>query len=638
MPASIERKIGLAAWYNELYAPRFALAPHHYPIILGLEDPCIDNLFILGPPGTGKSVLLQNALATWELGHDPTLTILSVSAGEKLPQGFMSSTMQVIQHHPKWKEYFPDVRPAPDLGWSISRGLFVSGHPAEDPDASFISVGLQSKALTGLHARMHIYDDIHDRENANTTEGRATVRQTYYDTLMGRADPRGCRKVAAGRWWAEDDLYQEWIKGGDWVVLELPATRPGQHRLWYDVYVPQGLECVYTDRLGRDAVVEETPTSVHYKMYYAAIDESKKGFYWPASPTKRKEYETVRRRLPRVAAINYDGDMRGGAADIFMDSDFEPFVPPGDLAFGVASPVTAGWIKASRGEVEQAWDTALGQVASESLTVALTALLVPCQQWHRGEDPEAVGACDFHFDVLLLDAMVKNIDFKELMMALRTQNALWHPRMVTVEEKQSGISLLQTFKGSGVPLRGQSVAQGKVERAVNPIMSDGQPIPGGPASVQGWGRMGRIRYPLGAHWVEKGPGDDPEKGFIKRVMAFKGGSRGSDEFDALVHMVTRAILKSRKIGRFAASAPVDDAVAANALAAAGDPRRQVIDVLGMMLDPVAAEEGNPYDGLCGAPCGFYSIVENREWCGLHGRVTNAFGGCGGFIRARKQAA
>ena len=47
----IERKIGLAAWYNELYAPRFALAPHHYPIIMGLEDPSIENLFFLAPPG-----------------------------------------------------------------------------------------------------------------------------------------------------------------------------------------------------------------------------------------------------------------------------------------------------------------------------------------------------------------------------------------------------------------------------------------------------------------------------------------------------------------------------------------------------------------------------------------------------------
>lgn len=638
MPVPVaQRKIGLAAWYNELYAPRFALAPHHYPIILGLEDEAIDNLFFLAPPGTGKSVLLENALSTWEIGHDPTLTILAVSAGEKLPQGFMSATMQIIQHHPKWRELFPDVRPSPDLGWSISRGLFVTGHPREDQDPSFISVGLQSKALTGLHARLHIYDDLHDRENANTTEGRANVRQTYYDTLMGRADPRGCRRVAAGRWWADDDLYQEWIKSGDWVVLELPASRPGNVRLWYDIYVPRGLECVYTEKLGRDGVVGETEHAVKYKMFYAAIDEQKKGFYWPASSTKRKEYELVKRRQPRTAAVNYDGDMKGGVADVFLDSDFEPYIPPADLSMGIGNPVTVAWVKGSRGEIEQAWDTALGQVASESWTVALTALLMPCQEWHRGEDASVVGECDFHFDVYLLDAMVRNIDFKDLMMALRTQNALWHPRLITVEEKQSGISLLQTFRGSGVPLRGQSVAQGKLERALNPVMADGQPIPGGPASVQGWGRMGRIRYPFGAHWIEKGPGDDQEAGFLKKVLSFKGGSRGSDEFDALVHMVTRAILKSRKVGRMGDAAPIDDAAAAQAIMAADDPRRQIINAVGQMFDPAALDAYSPFDGLCGAPCRHYGVVANKEWCDLHGRVTTAFGGCSGWLRGKKVA-
>ncbi len=100
-------KIGLAAYYNSLNSVRgFALAPHHYPIVAGLEDDRIENFLVLGPPGLGKSNLLCSVYPSWVLGHTPETTILSVSAGEKLPQGFMSATMQIIQHNPTFRKLF----------------------------------------------------------------------------------------------------------------------------------------------------------------------------------------------------------------------------------------------------------------------------------------------------------------------------------------------------------------------------------------------------------------------------------------------------------------------------------------------------------------------------------------------------
>jgi len=627
----VERRISLSAFYNAVYSSRgFALAPHHYPIVAGLEDSRIDNLLLLGPPGLGKSNMLSSVYPAWELGHDPTLTILSVSAGEKLPQGFMAATMQIIQHDKTFRELFPGVRPAPNLGWSIQRGLFVTGHHPSDPDASYVSVGVASKTLTGLHARLHIYDDLHDRENAATPEGRAQVKTTYYDTLLGRADPRGARRVAAGRWWAPDDVYQEWIANGEWVVLQLPARREGQTRLWYDVFVPKGIECVYTDTLEPEPNQDPSSPYVRYRAYYAAIDTQRKGFYWPGSPSKRREYETTRRRNPRVASINYDGDMAGGGEGIFREDDFKVYMPPCDLSTGRGTPGFEPWATALKGEVEQAWDTALGQPQSSSNTVALTGLLVPCQSWHCGEDPEVVGPCDFHYDVLLLWALVKDIDFRELAMALRTQFGLWHPRRVNVEEKQSGVSLLQTFKGSQIPVHGQKVEQGKVERAVNPVLTDGVgsglPVGGGAASVQGWARMGRVSYPSGAPWVEAGPDGTAATGFIKRVVSFTGGMRGvSDEFDALVHLVTRAIIKSRRHGMVGLSGPQDPhAVPPDALL--DDPRRQALEGIGQ-APTIADMMGSAFQGFCGAPCQAYGIVENREWCSVHGRGTTAFDGC-----------
>jgi hypothetical protein len=618
----IERKISLTAFYNLLSASRgYGMAPHHYPIVTALEDTRIENFLFLGAPGTGKSNLLSSIYPAWELGHDPSLTVLAVSAGEALPQGFMSATMQIIQNENVFKELFPDVRPDKDMGWALGRGLFVTGHHPSDPDASYKAVGLTSKALTGLHARLHIYDDIHDEENASTPESRAAVVKRYYSTLMGRADPRGCRRIAAGRWWAADDVYQEWIGNGDWVVMQLPASRPGNTRLWYDVFVPKGLTCIFTETLKPEPDQDQDSPYVRYKAHYAAFDRQKDGFYWPDSPSKRKEYETVKRRQPRTAAINYDGNVEGIGSSVFDESDFRPYIPPDGLDVGIQHPEVQAWIKSMHGNVEAAWDTALGQPQSESLTAALTGLLVPCNSWHKGEDPEIVGPCDFHYDVWLLDLLLKNLNFRELVMALRQQYGLWHPRRVTIEEKQSGVGLLQTFKGTNIPVVGQMVHQGKMERAVNAIMADakGLPIPGGAASVQGWAKMGRVLYPAGARWISHGPDGTVGTGFLKRVCAFAGGTRATDEFDALVHLVTRAITLSRKSAKMSGiNQDLDIPV--------GDSRRDMLNAFSSLPGLTQLSE-NPMSGLCMAPCKYYTIRDNAERCDFHGRKTTGISGC-----------
>ena len=639
------RRIGLAAYYNQVQGRRgFGLAPHHYPLVAALEDERIPNVLMMLAAGAGKSNLIDIVWPTWLLGHDPTLTILSVSAGERLPQTFLQATMQVIQRDPAFRSLFPKVKPDVGVGWSLERGLYVVGHHGGDENPSYFCAGLGSKALTGLHARVLIFDDLHDEENSRTPEGRAEVVGRYYRTLLDRSDPRGTRRVAIGRWWAEDDLYQEWMRSGDWVTMELPATRPGgSRRLWYDVTVPDGVECVFTETAEPSPPEEQRPGATRYRAYYAAVDPTGLGFYWPASPTKRRNYLTVRRRQPRTAAVNYDGDMTGGGTGVFAEADFRPYVPPADLSLGIQSPSVRAWVRGMRGEVEEAWDTALGQPQSASMTAALTALLVPCDQWHRGEDPALVGPCDRHFDVYILDLMVEDLDARQLAMALRTRFGKWHPRMVTVEEKQSGVGLLQTFRGMQIPLRGQKVVEGKVERAVNPILAaeNGLPVAGGAASVQGWVKMGRVLVPLGEPWLTGAHGGASE-GFLRRVCAFAGGSRAADEFDALVHMVTRAIVCSGQVVYIPGmSGAAGDAAVPPPPFGADDPRAAAMEAFRALAGAGAAAAGggefggeSPFQGLCGAPCHFYEVRLNAERCRhkQHPKIVHSLEGCPDWAR------
>jgi hypothetical protein len=658
-------KLDLPTYYNGIQTTRgFSLAPHHIPLCQGLEDKRIDNVLFMGPQGTGKSTILSCVYPTYALGLDPTLAVLSISAGERLPQTFMLASMQIIQHDPVFRRTFPNVTPDLGTGWSLDRGLFVTGHHPGDENPSYFSCGLASKALTGLHARLMILDDLHDEENSRTPESRAAVVDRYYRTILGRADARGCRRVAAGRWWANDDLYQELIQSGEWVVMSLPASRSGNRRLWYDVYVPKGLACTFSetgipeprgqlDQTG--AILDSEPLYDRFRVYYGAADPLAQGFYWPASPSKRRDYNAVRRRQPRIAAINWNGDLSAAEDAVFTAEDFRPYVLPfahEELAQGRHSPAVHAFTSSFKGaHVESAWDTAFGQRQSEALTVDITGLFVPCTQWHRGEDPTLVGPCDFHFDVYLLDMMADTLDFRELALAFRTRYGLWGPRRVTVEEKASGISLLQTFRGSAIPLRGQRVAEGKIDRAINPVFTPGSAtrspgvraphgVGGGAASVQGWARMGRILYPAGAPWTQPSKTDPTGRpGWLHRMLNFTGGTRNADEFDATVHLITRAITLSVRSGRLPTGAgeggnqdvgAVPDYLtdpyagareALAAIAALQAPSPQA--TANSLSDPAS----NPFHGFCGGGCGAYGTLDNSTFCLRHNRRVTTFDGC-----------
>lgn len=576
-----------------------------------------DGMFLAGYfVPTHNSTLFGVAIPTWEVGNDPSMTVLGVSAGEKLVGTFLHAAMEVIQQSKHFQVLYPEVRPDKNAGWSTERGLFVTGRAPGDQDASYFAAGLKSKALTGVHARLILLDDLHDESNTLTPEARADVIETYYRTLLGRADPRGCRFIATGRRWAVDDIYGHWIESGDWVVLHTPAHRPGQQNLWYDVYVPKGLRCVYSESLRPDPDQPADSRVTKYRAYYG-VDPTGEGFYWPTSAAKRGEANAIRRGNPKLYQAVYQGDPRAAEEQVFTADDFRPYAPPEGLAFGLASPAVQTFVGQGRGHVAQAWDTAFGQSQSEALTAGVTGLLLPCNQWHRGEDPAVVGPCEFHFDVLLLDLFAEHVDFSQLVQAVRRQNHKWSPRRVVVEEKASGISLIQTLKSSDVPLYPIKVVEGKIARAVNGVG-------GGAASVQGWARLGRVMYPAGARWA-------PD--FLKKVLAFSGDAAPSraDEFDAFVHLVTYAILRSRKTGKLPTDLEGGEMAPIVEVAAAAQRNRATLGGLVASLD-LAGDSGLQVYGLCGAPCRHWTVAGNATRCALDDSKRMALEGCGRWAK------
>lgn len=231
---------GLITFYDIMHTEQgFELPPHLVPVCRALMDNRIKNLLITLGPGAGKSILLSVVYPAFEIGQDPTQTVLGISAGENLIQGFMGAVGGWIENHPDWKLLFPFVAPDKDQGWSSERGLFVTGHPPGDPDASYFACGLTSKSLTGKHGRIIIGDDLHDAENSASVDACLKVRERYYQQLIGRANPRGARFIFAGRRWHDEDIYGHLQSTGDWVVMNLPAIREGSLALYWDVTLPK---------------------------------------------------------------------------------------------------------------------------------------------------------------------------------------------------------------------------------------------------------------------------------------------------------------------------------------------------------------------------------------------------------------
>ena len=175
------------------------------------------------------------------------MTILGLSAGEGLMQGFVRGVMEWMKESPRWKAAFPNVGPNKEAGWSVTKGMFVTGRKPGDSDASYRGFGMDSSELTGKHARQLIIDDLHDKDNSATADACKKVQNFYYDTILGRQDPQGCRMVCAGRRWHTEDLYGHFSKSGDWVHMNLPAIREKETTLYWDISIPDGMVCCFND-------------------------------------------------------------------------------------------------------------------------------------------------------------------------------------------------------------------------------------------------------------------------------------------------------------------------------------------------------------------------------------------------------
>lgn len=353
--------------------------------------------------------------------------------------------------------------------------------------------------------------------------------------------------------------------------------------------------------------------TIKIKVRYGVDPDGKnESFYWPGSPSKRKEAQSVRRGSPADFESTYQQNPGNREGVIFTEADFAYYDAPLGLSIGISSPDVKALCLRGHG-VFTAWDTAFSATSQAAYTVGITGLFMPCTQYHCGEDPAQMGECEPHFDVALLDVYRKKLDAGDLggrglTDAVKEQYYKWLPETLVVEKKASGITLIQALPSLNIPVIGVNPGESKRARAVNTV--------NGAGSAQGWFRLHRVLFPREAAWLDA---------LKTELKDFTGDeSAVTDQVDAIVHLVCHAI----SIGARTTLLPTGWTPDRVEPTAVYDAVRDSVSEMDMraafvsMLGELPAMSEDPYEASC-ARCEKF----DKGRCKQHDRAVTPFDLC-----------
>jgi phage terminase large subunit-like protein len=334
------------------------------------------------------------------------------------------------------------------------------------------------------------------------------------------------------------------------------------------------------------------------------IDPLKQGFYWPQMQAKRSEYFHAKVMEPTVAQAVYQCDPTARESAVFLPEDFATYyTAPEDLSMGLASAKVAEFC-AKGSMVIQAWDTAFSATETSDHSACVTALLIPSESWHNGEDVDLVGPCDPHYLVWILEVLYEKLTFAMVTRTIREQYLKWLPHTVVVEKAAYGSTALEVLARSGIPLEPIAAESNKRARAVEGV---------GAGSAQGWFRNKRV-------WM---PNNSPEwmTPFVNQMKDFSGKPGGKDDMvDACVHLVRHAIIMGTGASMPPGWQSVEQANQSMGARADGKPWDMFEAIMNMNID-------NPQARAC-EKCAFYKREES--WCQKHSRKHVALDTCFDF--------
>lgn len=166
---------------------------------------------------SGKTQQITTARVLWELGRDPGIRIVIVSATNNQASKIVRAIGQYITTSTEIPNIFPDLKQG--ARWTGDTLIVKRTSMAKDPSVQ--SIGVRGSIL-GARIDLLIMDDVLDYETTRTEYMRTDTMRWIETTLFGRLTRRGRVIIVGNAWHIEDAMY----------VL---ASRKGWHSAKYPV-------------------------------------------------------------------------------------------------------------------------------------------------------------------------------------------------------------------------------------------------------------------------------------------------------------------------------------------------------------------------------------------------------------------
>ena len=170
-------------------------------------------------PVAHSKTFMTAALTLFLLGNDVTLRGSIVSATQEQAKKILAVVSDYILHSPELRRVFPHLRKSPRARDQWTQTHITVDRPPGIPDASLFAVGIDG-GLPGARLNWVVVDDILNRENTATKEGRDKVYTWFDSTVLSRLDPVGARVIVSNTTWHPDDLVHRLEKLG-WPSLRM---------------------------------------------------------------------------------------------------------------------------------------------------------------------------------------------------------------------------------------------------------------------------------------------------------------------------------------------------------------------------------------------------------------------------------
>lgn len=416
--------------------PDFIAGAHHILMAEAFEKVAtgeLNRLIIDMPPRFTKSQFASWLLPSWFLGKFPNRKIIQASNTEALAAGFGRQVRNLVSREGKqttekgldtYHDIFPDV--------DLAKDSQAAGHWHTNRGGVYFAVGVNGR-VTGIGGDIILIDDPHSEQEAKQAESRPEifddVTEWFTSGPRQRLQPGGAIIIVATRW-SKRDLVGQVLKKMDADIAE--GKKEGTYDKWEVINLPAILD-------------EGLPT-----------ERSMWPGYWPlqtlqatrnALPVSKWQAQYQQQPTSEEGALIKREYWRKWGVTTAMDAETNRSSCPGPQhqdAWNNLDPPACDYIITS-------WDTALKKNERADYS-AMTNWGV-----FKAEDAKTGKVVN---NLILLSAFKARMEFPELKQKVKQFHGEDTPDTLLIEDKGSGISLIQELRAMGIPVENFSYGRG----------------------------------------------------------------------------------------------------------------------------------------------------------------------------------